>query len=162
MSDQQAEVPADPREPLGRLVHDQRLAHEADQAAAEGRTRFFLGTWEERSEAQRKLDMRIGHAVANYALEQNALTWNTDCNGCAGLLDRAYEEHVRAERAKAALDAARAALARHQHKITDSQGTICAGCLRDWPCPDIRAVEAALEAFGGETQERSDEEGATP
>lgn len=54
----------DPREPLGRLVHDTRLACEADRAAAEGREKFKLGSWEDRDDAQRELDMRIGAAVA--------------------------------------------------------------------------------------------------
>lgn len=54
----------DPREPLGRLVHDTRLAREAEQAEAEGRQRFRLGEWEERTAGQRELDMRIGEAVA--------------------------------------------------------------------------------------------------
>ena len=58
----------DPREPLGRLVHDARLACEADRAAAEGRERFKLGTWEERDDWQRELDMRIGEAVAGRAV----------------------------------------------------------------------------------------------
>lgn len=56
----------DPREPLGRLVHDIRLATEAERATAEGRPRFFLGSWEERSGHQRELDRRIGAAVAQY------------------------------------------------------------------------------------------------
>jgi hypothetical protein len=54
----------DPREQLGRLVHEMRLACEAERAAAEGRMRFLLGSWEERSDHQRELDMRIGEAVA--------------------------------------------------------------------------------------------------
>jgi hypothetical protein len=54
----------DEREPLGRLVHDTRLACEADRAAAEGRDRFNLPPWEERDDFQRELDMRIGSAVA--------------------------------------------------------------------------------------------------
>ena len=58
----------DPREPLGRLVHETRLAHEADQAAAEGRHRFNLGSWEERTDAQHELDMRIASAVAAQAV----------------------------------------------------------------------------------------------
>ncbi len=60
---------ADPREPLGRLVHEQRLAHEAGRAAEEGRVAFFLKSWEERTVAQRDLDMRIGAAVAAAAAE---------------------------------------------------------------------------------------------
>lgn len=59
-----ADTRPDSREPLGRLVHETRLAHEADRAAAEGRVRFLLGSWEERAEHQRELDMRIGSAVA--------------------------------------------------------------------------------------------------
>ena len=61
-------TPADPREPLGRLVHETRLAHEADRAAAEGRERFRLGDWEDRTDAQHELDMRIGSAVATRAV----------------------------------------------------------------------------------------------
>lgn len=55
---------ADSREPLGRLIHDTRLAFDAELAAAEGRQRFCLPPWEERSPQQRELDMRIGEAVA--------------------------------------------------------------------------------------------------
>ena len=58
----------DDREALGRLVHETRLAHEADQAAADGRKRFNLGAWEERAPSQRELDMRIGAAVAARAV----------------------------------------------------------------------------------------------
>ena len=50
---------ADPREPLGRIVHDQRVAR-----SAELRQPFYLSTWEDRDEGQRELDMRIGAAVA--------------------------------------------------------------------------------------------------
>ena len=49
----------DPREPLGRIVHDQRVAR-----SAELRQPFYLSTWEDRDEGQRELDMRIGAAVA--------------------------------------------------------------------------------------------------
>ena len=54
----------DPREPLGRLVHETRLAHNAELSAAAGRQRFFLAAWEWRTDEQRELDMRIGEAVA--------------------------------------------------------------------------------------------------
>src|SRR5580704_11657081 len=57
----------DPREPLGRFVHDVRLACEADRAEAEGRQKFNLPPWESRDVWQRELDMRIGHAVAGSA-----------------------------------------------------------------------------------------------
>ena len=54
----------DPREPLGRLVHDVRLACEAGRAEAEGRQRFILPPWEERDDWQRELDMQIGATIA--------------------------------------------------------------------------------------------------
>ena len=60
----------DPREPLGRLVHDTRLACEADRAAAEGRERFNLSPWGERDDWQRELDMRIGEAIATAERER--------------------------------------------------------------------------------------------
>ena len=63
----------DPREPLGRIVHEQRLAHEADRAAAEGRARFNLKSWEDRTADQRELDMRIGSAVAAQAVRDAGL-----------------------------------------------------------------------------------------
>jgi len=62
----------DSREQLGRLVHETRLAREAERAAAEGRVRFLLGSWEERSDDQRELDMRIGEAVAAVERERIA------------------------------------------------------------------------------------------
>lgn len=55
--------------------------------------------------------------------------------------DRAAED---IPRLVAALETALEALGRHQHAITDSRGTICAGCLSDWPCPDTAAITAAL------------------
>lgn len=90
-------------EDLGRLVHSVRLASEAERAEEEGRQRFRLGEWEERTPWQRALDMRIGHAVANYALTENAITWNTDCTSCARILDSAVAERERAEQAEAKL-----------------------------------------------------------
>lgn len=66
----------DEREALGRLVHDTRLAREAARAEAEGRERFSLGAWEDRSEHQRELDMAIGAAVA--AAERERLAARMD------------------------------------------------------------------------------------
>lgn len=94
---------ADVRERLGRLVHQERLDAEAERAEAEGRRRFLLEPWGERTEWQRELDMRIGHAVANYALTENAITWGTSCTSCARVLDSAYAETVRREAAEAKL-----------------------------------------------------------
>ena len=53
----------DPREPLGRLVHEQRLAHNAELDRP-----FGLEPWEQRSPRQRELDMRIGAAVRDRVL----------------------------------------------------------------------------------------------
>lgn len=58
---------ADP-DALARLVHETRVAHEADRAAEEGRVLFNLGTWEDRAEHQRELDRRIASAVAMRAV----------------------------------------------------------------------------------------------
>jgi hypothetical protein len=58
----------DDREPNGRIVHEQRVAYEADRAAAEGRHTFNLGDWGDRTAGQRELDMRIGSAVAAQAV----------------------------------------------------------------------------------------------
>lgn len=62
----------DPREPLGRTVHDTRLACEAERAALEGRARFNLEPWERRSYEQQESDMRIGEAVAQAERERIA------------------------------------------------------------------------------------------
>lgn len=104
------ETAADPREPLGRLVHETRIAHEAGRAAEEGRVTFMLGAWEDRAVWQRELDMRIGAAVANCALTENAVSWGTACTCCARILDAAYAETVRREQAEAKLAAIRSVL----------------------------------------------------
>jgi hypothetical protein len=66
----------DPREPLGRLVHDTRLAAEAERAALEGRERFNLKPWEQRTYEQQETDMRIGASVA--AAERERLAARMD------------------------------------------------------------------------------------
>jgi hypothetical protein len=53
----------DPREPLGRIVHEKRLAFNSEKERP-----FVLQSWEDRDEGQRELDMRIGSAVAARAL----------------------------------------------------------------------------------------------
>ena len=52
------------REALGRLVHDTRLACEEERAALEGRQKFNLKPWEQRTYEQQETDMRIAEAVA--------------------------------------------------------------------------------------------------
>jgi hypothetical protein len=54
---------ADDREPLGRIVHEQRLALNAELEHPRG-----LLPWEQRAPVQRELDMRIGSAVAAQAV----------------------------------------------------------------------------------------------
>ena len=49
----------DPREPYGRIVHDIRLAFNAELAHPRG-----VVPWEQREEGQKEMDMRIGSAVA--------------------------------------------------------------------------------------------------
>ena len=49
----------DPREPYGRIVHEQRRAWAAGQPG-----KFYAVVWEDRDEGQQELDMRIGAAVA--------------------------------------------------------------------------------------------------
>jgi hypothetical protein len=49
----------DPREPLGRIVHEARSAF-----AAAARPHYIPATWEQRLPEQRELDMQIGSVVA--------------------------------------------------------------------------------------------------
>ena len=121
------------REPYGRLVHDIRLAHEADQAAAEGRARFHLGLWEDRSDAQHELDMRIGSAVAARGAadaQAEIVVLRAKLMAVAGYADR-FRHALRIARSDA----------RHRQCMREAQG-----------------YEDALAALGGgEDQERSDE-----
>ena len=59
---------ADDREPLGRLVHEQRLAVNAELEHPRG-----LLPWEQRAPMQQELDMRIGSAVAAQAVADAGL-----------------------------------------------------------------------------------------
>ena len=52
-------VSGDPREPYGRIVHEQRRAWVAGQPG-----KFYAVVWEDRDEGQWELDRRIGEAVA--------------------------------------------------------------------------------------------------
>lgn len=89
------------RERYGQVVHDTRLAVEAERAAAEGRERFHLGGWGDRTPEQRALDIAIADAVIREWDADNAVLWGVPCPGCARTLDRAYGETVRAEEAEA-------------------------------------------------------------
>jgi hypothetical protein len=59
----------DPREPLGRVVHQTRRDFEAERSALKDRPGFLMHPWEERHWEQRELDMRMGAAVAAAVLE---------------------------------------------------------------------------------------------
>ena len=130
------DTPPDPREPLGRIVHETRRAWIAAHPG-----KFFAVTWEERGSGERELDMRIGHAVADYALAGNAATYGLACPRCAGFLDRAGTERERAERAEARLAGVRAVLL---------EGGQDAGTVR----------RRALAVIGGQGQDRGEEKGA--
>ena len=120
----------DPREPLGRAVHQERVALEAEIAAREGRHRFNLGDWEDRTADQRELDMRIGSAVAAQAV---------------------HDAGLEAERMKAQLFAFGAHLPAIRRALTiavaDSQYEA-----------EAKPYRAAIQALG--IQDRSDEKGA--
>ncbi len=62
----------DPREPYGRIVHEQRVAFESERSALKDRPGFILQPWEDRHPEQRELDMRIGAAVGAQALADAA------------------------------------------------------------------------------------------
>jgi hypothetical protein len=55
----------DPREPYGRIVHEIRLAFNAELAHPRG-----VLPWEQREAGQQEMDMRIGEAVAAAARER--------------------------------------------------------------------------------------------
>lgn len=76
---------ADVRERLGRLVHQERLDAEAERAAAEGRRRFLLEPWGERTEWQRELDIRIGDAVAAAVREADGATLAAITDACRSI-----------------------------------------------------------------------------
>ena len=93
-------IPGDPREPLGRLVRETWVAWACEQR---DRKLSWLVPWDNLDDGQREVDMRIGEAVANYALTENAATYGVSCVSCAGHLDRASMERERAERAEVKL-----------------------------------------------------------
>ena len=129
------------REALGRLVRETWVAWAAEQPDPKG---SWLTGWDELDAGQREVDMRIGHAVANYALTANAATYGISCASCAAYLDRANTERERAEAAEAKLAEVRAVL------LEGGQGDATARCR-------------AIAIVGtGETQDRSDEKEAQP
>ena len=123
----------DPREPLGRLAH----AVYRDWQAAQPGPMVTYWPWDRADPAWRELLMRIGHAVANYALTENAATYGLACPRCAGFLDRASTERERAERAEAKVDAL-TAMARDAKTSAPSGMTA------------IVAAERVLAAAGGD------------
>jgi len=117
----------------GQIVHDTRLAHEADQAALEGRRRFNLGSREERTPAQRELDERIGAAVAVRAVA---------------------DAKLRNER----LEAQAFTLGAHREVILRALRIAASDDLHAERMADLRKDREALEALGGgEGQERTDD-----
>ena len=53
--------------------------------------------------AVKDLTVRAETAEARVADYENGISWNVTCTGCAKLLDRCYDETVRAEKAESAL-----------------------------------------------------------
>ena len=175
----------DLREPLGRLVHDTRLACEADRAAAEGRQKFHLAEWEDRSEHQRELDMRIGEAVRDrvlnagpaggelvretwvyWALEQPDVAEHPNwLKSWAELDERDREVDDRiysAAAAKAVYDAGLEAAAMRKQLLALSvqfpairRALVIAISGAEYEA-EAKDYRAALRVLGGETQERSD------
>jgi hypothetical protein len=128
---------ADPKS-YGPIVHEQRLAHEAEQAALEGRQRFSLGSWEGRTQAQRDLDERIGAAVAAQAIADAKL------------------RNERLEAQLFALGAYRAVILRALRMAASDD-------LHAERMADLGRDRAALTALGGgDDQERTDEKGLEP
>jgi hypothetical protein len=113
----------DIREPLGRIAHDAYWGWLTEHDGPPHSRPPSIG-WGELPEASRGLWMRIGHAVAAYALTENAATSFTDCTRCAGFLDRARSAEERAERAAAGeRDRIRALADRTEAVCTGSDGT---------------------------------------
>ena len=110
----------------------ERVALEAEIAAREGRHRFNLGDWDDRTADQRELDMRISSAVAAQAV---------------------HDAGLEAERMKAQLFAFGAHLPAIRRALTiavaDSQYEA-----------EAKPYRAAIQALG--IQDRSDEKGSQP
>lgn len=95
---------SDPRESLGRIVHETRRDFEAERSELKDRPGFILQPWEERHPEQQELDMRIGSAVAARAV--------ADAKGSAGMARQ------RVLRTRMALDAAEARLAEIRETVS--------------------------------------------
>ena len=72
-------VSGDPREPYGRIVHEQRRAWVAGQPG-----KFYAVVWEDRDEGQRELDRRIGEAVMAAERERIARLLDAMAAGSGG------------------------------------------------------------------------------
>jgi hypothetical protein len=174
---------ADPREPLGRIVHEQRLAFNAEKERP-----FVLLPWEDRDEGQRELDMRIGAALrdrvlntgpaggelvretwVHWALEQPDVAEHPNwLKSWAELDERDREVDDRiysavAARALAGWEAERTelTLARLSRSAVIARITaLCRGIRRSAPdgVTPVVAVERIL-AITGELEKRSDEKG---
>jgi hypothetical protein len=92
----------DNREVLGRVVRETWVAWALEQPDVSDHP-SWVKPWGELAGRDKEVDMRIGSAVANYALTENAVTWGTSCTSCASVLDSAYAETVRREAAEARL-----------------------------------------------------------
>ena len=129
----------DIREPLGRIVREAWVAWAKEQP--DPKPSWLVG-WDELDSGQREVDMRIGHAVANYALTENAVTWGTTCTSCARVLDSACAETVRREQAEAKLAAIREVLTTSLTDTGDELGVL------ERPADDSAMLDRTLRLIG--------------
>lgn len=78
-----------------------------------------------------------------YYQYENAITWDTTCLNCANLLDRSYEDYVKADILSIQ---SRKALAFHPEP--EVKGSICTGCGYVYPCPTVKALTEDVEDPG--------------
>lgn len=83
---------------------------------------------------------RADALAARLADYENGISWGTTCTSCARVLDKSYEEYVRADKAEAKL----AEVAEHHHE----DAGCCVSCVdeydnpQSWPCPTAEALAA--------------------
>lgn len=79
-----------------------------------------LTPWDQLDEGNREVDRLIGIELAKIGRSEadNAITWFTTCFNCSTLMDGAYAETVRAEKAEAALAEAER---RHEALLTQAE-----------------------------------------
>jgi hypothetical protein len=100
-----------------------------------------------------QMDGLIPEQVMNHQILKAPKSGTRYAEYWPGAADAAFITNARTDvpALLAALETALAALSRHQQTITDSKGTICAGCLYPVPCPDKARVSTALLGETGQS-----------